>query len=107
VMIRARGVTLRAHWATLRSSLGDAESSLGDVKSSLGDAKSSLGDAESSLGDAESSLGDVIRLFGHKEEDVRLVLYRDTAAWCPYCQKVRRTTRSRSSETTGHLTRCL
>jgi glutathione S-transferase len=29
-----------------------------------------------------------LRLFGQKEEDVRVVFYRDTAAWCPYCQKV-------------------
>mmetsp|Transcript_58562 Transcript_58562/g.134046 ORF Transcript_58562/g.134046 Transcript_58562/m.134046 type:complete len:543 (-) Transcript_58562:165-1793(-) len=29
-----------------------------------------------------------MRLFGQKEEDVRVVLYRDAAAWCPYCQKV-------------------
>jgi glutaredoxin len=29
-----------------------------------------------------------IRLFGKAEKDVRVVLYRDHAAWCPYCQKV-------------------
>jgi len=29
-----------------------------------------------------------LRLFGKKEEEVRVTLYRDTAAWCPYCQKV-------------------
>uniref|UniRef100_A0A7S0Q824 GST N-terminal domain-containing protein n=1 Tax=Coccolithus braarudii TaxID=221442 RepID=A0A7S0Q824_9EUKA len=29
-----------------------------------------------------------LRLFGQAEEDVRVTLYRDTAAWCPYCQKV-------------------
>ncbi|CEM36150.1 unnamed protein product [Vitrella brassicaformis CCMP3155] len=29
-----------------------------------------------------------IRLFGKREEDVRVVLYRDSAAWCPYCQKL-------------------
>mmetsp|Transcript_4092 Transcript_4092/g.11947 ORF Transcript_4092/g.11947 Transcript_4092/m.11947 type:complete len:536 (-) Transcript_4092:48-1655(-) len=28
-----------------------------------------------------------VRLFGAKPEDVRVTLYRDTAAWCPYCQK--------------------
>lgn len=28
------------------------------------------------------------RLFGQKEADVRLVLYRDHAGWCPYCHKV-------------------
>ena len=30
-----------------------------------------------------------LRLFGAKEEDVRVTLYRDSAAWCPYCQKAR------------------
>ena len=29
-----------------------------------------------------------IRLFGHSEKDVRVTLYRDHHAWCPYCQKV-------------------
>uniref|UniRef100_A0A7R9Y8T1 GST N-terminal domain-containing protein n=1 Tax=Pinguiococcus pyrenoidosus TaxID=172671 RepID=A0A7R9Y8T1_9STRA len=28
-----------------------------------------------------------VRLFGHRPEDVRVTFYRDTAAWCPYCQK--------------------
>lgn len=29
-----------------------------------------------------------LRLFGHKEADVRVTLYRDNHAWCPYCQKI-------------------
>jgi glutathione S-transferase len=29
-----------------------------------------------------------LRLFGHAEADVRVILYRDHHAWCPYCQKV-------------------
>ena len=30
-----------------------------------------------------------LRLFDAKSEDeVRVTLFRDTAAWCPYCQKV-------------------
>ncbi len=29
-----------------------------------------------------------LRLFGHTEADVRVTLYRDNHAWCPYCQKV-------------------
>ena len=29
-----------------------------------------------------------LRLFGHTESDVRVILYRDNHAWCPYCQKV-------------------
>ncbi len=29
-----------------------------------------------------------LRLFGNSESDVRVTLYRDNHAWCPYCQKV-------------------
>ncbi len=29
-----------------------------------------------------------LRLFGMSEADVRVTLYRDNHAWCPYCQKV-------------------
>lgn len=29
-----------------------------------------------------------LRLFGHDESEVRVTLYRDYHAWCPYCQKV-------------------
>ena len=29
-----------------------------------------------------------LRLFGQTESDVRVTLYRDNHAWCPYCQKV-------------------
>jgi glutathione S-transferase len=29
-----------------------------------------------------------LRLFGQNEADVRVVLYRDHHAWCPYCQKI-------------------
>ena len=29
-----------------------------------------------------------LRLFGHKEDDVIVTLYRDRHSWCPYCQKI-------------------
>jgi glutathione S-transferase len=29
-----------------------------------------------------------LRLFGQPESAVRVTLYRDNHAWCPYCQKV-------------------
>ncbi|NJM00471.1 MAG: glutathione S-transferase family protein [Synechococcaceae cyanobacterium SM2_3_2] len=29
-----------------------------------------------------------LRLFGQSEADIRVILYRDHHAWCPYCQKV-------------------
>lgn len=28
-----------------------------------------------------------LRLFGSKEKDVRVTLFRDHHAWCPYCEK--------------------
>ncbi len=30
----------------------------------------------------------VLRLFGQSKENIRVTLYRDHHAWCPYCQKV-------------------
>src|SRR4028119_546413 len=29
-----------------------------------------------------------LRLFGQTQADVRVTLYRDNHAWCPYCQKI-------------------
>ncbi len=29
-----------------------------------------------------------LRLFGHKEDDVIVTLFRDRHSWCPYCQKI-------------------
>jgi glutathione S-transferase len=29
-----------------------------------------------------------LRLFGHDAKDIRVTLYRDHHAWCPYCQKI-------------------
>ena len=29
-----------------------------------------------------------LRLFGKTEADVRVTLFRDNHAWCPYCQKI-------------------
>ncbi len=29
-----------------------------------------------------------LRLFGQQESDIRVTLYRDNHAWCPYCQKI-------------------
>ena len=29
-----------------------------------------------------------LRLFGQTEADVRVTLFRDNHAWCPYCQKI-------------------
>ncbi len=29
-----------------------------------------------------------LRLFGHSEKEVEVILYRDRHSWCPYCQKI-------------------
>ena len=29
-----------------------------------------------------------LRLFGHNENEVNLIFYRDRHSWCPYCQKI-------------------
>ena len=29
-----------------------------------------------------------LRLFGNREKEVDLILYRDRHSWCPYCQKI-------------------
>lgn len=39
-------------------------------------------------GEGDPHVTSKLRLFGAKEEDVRVTLYRDHAGWCPYCQKV-------------------
>ena len=41
-------------------------------------------DAANGLAHSQSRL----RLLGHPESAVRVTLYRDNHAWCPYCQKV-------------------
>ena len=30
----------------------------------------------------------LLRLHGHPESAVRITLFRDNHAWCPYCQKI-------------------
>ena len=44
--------------------------------------------AERSAGGGPAHCKNKLRLFGKTEKDVRVVLYRDHAGWCPYCQKV-------------------
>ena len=43
---------------------------------------------ESCLVKGPASAQSRLRLFGHDESDVRVTLFRDNHAWCPYCQKV-------------------
>jgi len=37
---------------------------------------------------ASKTKGSSLRLFGGNKEDVRIKFWRDSAAWCPYCEKV-------------------
>lgn len=45
-------------------------------------------EAERKEGQGPAHTKNSVRLFGKSEKDIRIVLYRDAAAWCPYCQKV-------------------
>eukprot|EP00227_Mantoniella_beaufortii_P020391 CAMPEP_0197583964 /NCGR_PEP_ID=MMETSP1326-20131121/6712_1 /TAXON_ID=1155430 /ORGANISM="Genus nov. species nov., Strain RCC2288" /LENGTH=445 /DNA_ID=CAMNT_0043148253 /DNA_START=212 /DNA_END=1549 /DNA_ORIENTATION=- len=46
-------------------------------------------DALRAVGEGNPHISTKLRLFnGDTEADVRVTLYRDHAAWCPYCQKV-------------------
>ena len=47
-----------------------------------------LAPQESDRTNGENNSYALLRLFGHSEETVRVILYRDNHAWCPYCQKV-------------------
>eukprot|EP00667_Euglena_gracilis_P003652 EG_transcript_3663 len=40
------------------------------------------------VGEGDPHIDTALRLFGRPESDIRVTLYRDTAGWCPYCQKV-------------------
>ncbi|WP_310489846.1 glutathione S-transferase family protein [Chamaesiphon sp. VAR_69_metabat_338] len=50
----------------------------------LADARFLPGDPINGATNAQARL----RLFGRTEADVRVTLYRDNHAWCPYCQKI-------------------
>lgn len=50
----------------------------------LADSQFERQDAVNGATNAQSRL----RLFGHTEADIRVTLYRDNHAWCPYCQKI-------------------
>ena len=36
----------------------------------------------------ETNAQATLRLFGKTEDEVRVTLFRDNHAWCPYCQKI-------------------
>ncbi len=47
-----------------------------------------LADKEDNRTEGPTNAQSILRLFGEKENNVRVTLYRDHHAWCPYCQKV-------------------
>ena len=49
---------------------------------------STLASKESDHIEGPTNSYSLLRLFGQSEQNVRLTLYRDHHAWCPYCQKV-------------------
>ena len=51
------------------------------LQSLLKETKYKPSDNENGPSNAYSKL----RLFGKKESDVRVILFRDHHAWCPYC----------------------
>jgi hypothetical protein len=46
-------------------------------------------DSEWAVGAGPPHTDAKLRLFGAKEEDVRVTYYRDASAWCPYCKSER------------------
>jgi len=47
-----------------------------------------LSSFEMDLANGPTNAQSRLRLFDQNEADVRVILYRDNHAWCPYCQKV-------------------
>jgi glutathione S-transferase len=47
-----------------------------------------LADFQTDLVNGPTNAQSCLRLFGSAESDVRVTLYRDNHAWCPYCQKI-------------------
>ncbi len=47
-----------------------------------------LADFQTDLVNGATNAQARLRLFGRSEADVRVTLYRDNHAWCPYCQKI-------------------
>jgi len=60
----------------------------GMVKATADGKRLSAEQQDREAGNGPAHCKNKLRLFGSTEKDVRVVLYRDHAAWCPYCQKV-------------------
>ncbi len=52
------------------------------------EALTQLSAKEENLTQGATNAQATLRLFGQSEENIRVILYRDHHAWCPYCQKV-------------------
>jgi len=70
------------------SSAGPEGSSLIPAAAASWDALAALASAEPDRIQGPASAQALLRLFGSEEAAVRVTLYRDHHAWCPYCQKV-------------------
>jgi len=70
------------------SSAGPEGSSLIPAAAASWDALADLAAAEPDRIQGPASAQATLRLFGSEERAVRVTLYRDHHAWCPYCQKV-------------------
>jgi glutathione S-transferase len=66
------------------ATLADAALSWSELERLVGDHAPPLVDSSDGINSARAHL----RLFGQDPESVRVTLYRDHHAWCPYCQKV-------------------
>eukprot|EP00928_Gymnodinium_smaydae_P019906 TRINITY_DN17671_c0_g1_i1.p1 TRINITY_DN17671_c0_g1~~TRINITY_DN17671_c0_g1_i1.p1 ORF type:complete len:453 (-),score=104.19 TRINITY_DN17671_c0_g1_i1:252-1610(-) len=72
-------------WQELGGRLQRAVGDLGAAQQLRSAGRRGLRDAS---GDAPPSAQAALRTFGASEAEVRVVLYRDNHAWCPYCHKV-------------------
>ena len=49
---------------------------------------SDITDFEKDYVNGETNAQATLRLFGKTEAEVRVTLFRDNHAWCPWCQKI-------------------
>ena len=77
-MVNTTSASSSSSWADLQSKSESTETGL-KMKEQAEQRKG---------GKAEPHVDNLLHLYSAKsEDDVRLTLYRDHAAWCPYCQK--------------------
>eukprot|EP00472_Partenskyella_glossopodia_P010311 CAMPEP_0197516624 /NCGR_PEP_ID=MMETSP1318-20131121/1501_1 /TAXON_ID=552666 /ORGANISM="Partenskyella glossopodia, Strain RCC365" /LENGTH=548 /DNA_ID=CAMNT_0043065497 /DNA_START=281 /DNA_END=1927 /DNA_ORIENTATION=+ len=85
---RSSQITPKAQTAPSDGALADWETILKEAESTSTGARLKMEAEQREKGEGKPHTDATLRLFGHKEEQVRVTLFRDRAAWCPYCQKV-------------------